>query len=199
MAAVSLCSGSASYADIGTDHGFIPIYLAQKYENSKIYAADLRRGPLESAMRNAERYGVSERIEFFCADGLNFPNSSQAETVIIAGMGGETIINILGKAGRSIEASEIIVQPQSKIEELVEYMLKRNFSILDAKLADERERIYLIIKFGFARTGRSFKTYEEALQNKSDPLLERWLRLQKEKAEKIAEMQKMSRLKGAYE
>lgn len=73
MAIVSLCSESECYADIGTDHAFIPIYLAQKNLNSKIYASDLRKGPIEIAKANAQSYGLSERIDFFVQMDWIFP------------------------------------------------------------------------------------------------------------------------------
>lgn len=193
MAIMSFCSDSDCYADIGTDHAFIPIYLAQKYKNSKIYATDLREGPIEIARANAESYGVSERVEFFCANGLDFPNADLAKTIIIAGMGGETIINILDNAKWCREVPEIIIQPQSKIQELLNYMIENSFSVLDAKLAAEKERIYLIIKFGGGEQSREFNNVEEILRNNSDPLLDKWLCMQRKKAEKIIEARKMAK------
>lgn len=193
-AVISLCSESDCYADIGTDHAFIPIYLAQKYKNSKIYAADLREGPIKIAKANAESYGVSARIDFFCADGLDFPNADLAKTIIIAGMGGETIINILDNAKWCKEVPEIIIQPQSKIQELINYMIENNFSILDAKLAAEKERIYLIIKFGGGEKSSELNNIEDILCNNSDPLLDKWLCLQREKEEKIIEARKIAKI-----
>jgi tRNA (adenine22-N1)-methyltransferase len=193
MAIVSLCSESECYADIGTDHAFIPIYLAQKNLNSKIYASDLRKGPIEIAKANAQSYGLSERIDFFCADGLDFPNANLAKTIIIAGMGGETIIKILDDAAWCREVPEIIIQPQSKIQELLEYMLEKGFSILDAKLAAEKERIYLIIKFSGVKSSGKVKDLDEILRDNSDSLLGKWHALRKNKAEKISNAQKMTK------
>lgn len=191
-AIVSLCSESEFYADVGTDHAYIPIYLAQKYKNSKIFASDIRKGPINIARKNAASYGVSERIEFFVADGLGFSAAKRAETVIIAGIGGKTIINILESADWSGKIPEIILQPQSKIEELLKYLRENDFTISDAMLSEEKGRVYVVIKVSGNEKTNKTESLEEILRNNAEPLLKRWMDDKKRKAEKINEAQKKS-------
>ena len=82
-------------ADIGTDHGYVPIYLVEKGICPKAYAMDINQGPIESAIKNIENYGLSEKIQAIKSNGLEKLEPEKADTIIIAGMGGELIVNIL--------------------------------------------------------------------------------------------------------
>ncbi|NLT13462.1 MAG: SAM-dependent methyltransferase, partial [Clostridiales bacterium] len=104
--------GSA-VADIGTDHGYIPVYLAQHNIARRIIAADIRKRPLARAQLSSVEYGVDDRIEFRLTDGLDGLQEAGLDTIIIAGMGGETIAGILERAPWVLtENVRIILQPQ---------------------------------------------------------------------------------------
>ena len=81
-------------ADIGCDHGYLGIYLLKNAKASFVYAGDINQGPLQSAVSNAEKYGVEDKISFFLSDGLkSFPRDF--DTAVCAGMGADTIVSIL--------------------------------------------------------------------------------------------------------
>ena len=82
----------ARLADIGTDHGYLPVYLLQRGRIASAIAADIGRAPLDHARRTAEQYGVECGLRFLCCDGLCGISPEDADTVVIAGMGGETIM-----------------------------------------------------------------------------------------------------------
>ena len=84
-------------ADIGTDHAHIPIYLIKNNIIDKAYACDINKGPLEKAKENIENFGVSENIVLRLSNGLDKMSSKEVDTIIIAGMGGELIIDILNR------------------------------------------------------------------------------------------------------
>jgi tRNA (adenine22-N1)-methyltransferase len=88
----------AAVADIGTDHGYVPVWLAQNDLARRIVAADIGRGPLERARASARLYGVADQIEFIQTDGLDGLASAGLDTVILAGMGGQTMLGILARA-----------------------------------------------------------------------------------------------------
>ena len=85
-------------ADIGTDHGYLPVYLVKEGICPRAIAADLRSGPLESARRHVTAAGLSDRIDLRLGDGLTPIEPQEVDDMIIAGMGGETIAGILAAA-----------------------------------------------------------------------------------------------------
>ena len=85
-------------ADIGTDHGYLSIYLLREGICPFVTAADLREQPLQKARENAARFGVSEKMQFFLSDGLQGIPPDAADTIIMAGMGGDLMVRILEAA-----------------------------------------------------------------------------------------------------
>ena len=130
-------------ADIGTDHGYIPVWLAQNGICANVIASDIRPEPLKRAMVNAERNGVSDRISFRRCPGLEKFVSDELDTVIIAGMGGEAIIEILSAAPWTRE-KKLILQPQSKIPELRLWLNDNGYNVNEASLVADMGRIYVV-------------------------------------------------------
>ncbi len=85
-------------ADIGTDHGYLAVHLLREGVCPFVTAADLREQPLQKARENAARFGVSENMQFFLSDGLQSIPPGAADTIIMAGMGGDLMVRILGRA-----------------------------------------------------------------------------------------------------
>lgn len=144
-------SEGARVADIGTDHGYIPVWLAQKGIADRIAAADINRGPLQHAKDTAEQYGVTDRIAFALCSGLEFEGSDRYNTVIIAGMGGELIASILGAAPWTAQQdTTLILQPNSRIPFLVNWLIDHGYALTDAKLVKDAGKLYqiLIVKPG---------------------------------------------------
>lgn len=126
-------------ADVGCDHGYVSIHLLQSGIASHVYASDIREGPLSSARRNAETYGVTDRIDFFLSDGVqNLPRDF--DTLICAGMGGDTMISILSAAPwLKNERFRLILQCQSKTPLLRQYLSENGWEIrLETVLRDGR-------------------------------------------------------------
>lgn len=101
-------------ADIGTDHGFLPIYLVQRGVISHAVAMDIRKGPLDRAREHIQETGLTEVIETRLSDGLEKLNAGEADTVIIAGMGGPLILEILERGMKVVPTiGRFILSPQS--------------------------------------------------------------------------------------
>lgn len=132
-------------ADVGTDHGYLPVYLAQNGIARRIIATDSSAKSLETARRNAAARGVTDRIDFRVADGLAGVAAGEADTIVVAGLGGETIARIIADAPWIKECCKLILQPQTKLGELVRTLGDLGFSITDAELVSEKGRCYTVI------------------------------------------------------
>ncbi|MFV0465078.1 MAG: tRNA (adenine(22)-N(1))-methyltransferase [Lachnospiraceae bacterium] len=117
-------------ADIGTDHAYIPIYLVRSNWIPKAIAMDIGRGPLDRAQAHITQYHCEERIETRLSDGLDRVEVGEVDTILMAGMGGGLILQILME-GQEIcqNADEIILQPQSEIEKVRRYLYENGYMI----------------------------------------------------------------------
>lgn len=124
-------SDGTGVIDVGTDHGYIPAALAEGGYTGKIIASDINEGPLESARRNAKETGVLDQIDFMLCDGLEKCDPSKIDTIVIAGMGGDTICGILDRAEWCIAPGyKLILQPMTKAEILRFWLINNGFMII---------------------------------------------------------------------
>ena len=130
-------------ADVGTDHGYLAIYLVEQNICPLVYASDIREGPLSAARRNAEKSECSDRIVFCLSDGLRELPMDQIQTVICAGMGGDTIIHILETEPAVFSGDkQLVLQPQSKAAELRRWLASQGFSVNREKLSRDGKFLY---------------------------------------------------------
>lgn len=121
--AASLVSDGGVLADVGTDHGYVPIYLLQQKRIPRAIAMDINRGPLERAKEHSRLYGLEEYIDLRLSDGVNALKPGEADSILIAGMGGGLVMHIL-EDGKEVchRAKELILQPQSELERVREFL-----------------------------------------------------------------------------
>ncbi|NLW10486.1 MAG: SAM-dependent methyltransferase [Clostridiaceae bacterium] len=137
--------------DIGTDHAYLPIWLAGRNTCSTAIASDLRSGPVARAKSNIDKYGMSDRIEARIGDGLEDIALCDGDTVIIAGMGGLEIMKILDSRLDDIPAGlKLILQPQRSIPELRSWLIRNGFSIEDESIIRDRKHFYTVIKVSYS-------------------------------------------------
>jgi len=140
---------SDTVADIGTDHGYLPVYLAQTNSNRRIIASDISSGSLNAAYKSALKYDVTEAITLITAFGLDGVSPDDVNTVVIAGLGGETIVSILKNAEWTRQESiKLILQPQSKPEILSRYLYDNEYKIHETKYIRDRYKLYKILLVG---------------------------------------------------
>ncbi|MFZ7134397.1 MAG: tRNA (adenine(22)-N(1))-methyltransferase [Eubacteriales bacterium] len=133
-------------ADIGTDHAYIPIYLIEKNISSLIYACDIGVGPLEMAKKQINNAGLSDKIIPLLGEGLDPVKSFKIGNIIIAGMGGILIRNIIKQnIEMAYSVDKLILQPMIAQDEVRRYLLHHGFKIVEEDLAKEDRRIYQII------------------------------------------------------
>jgi len=170
----------ARAADVGTDHGYIPVYLAQTGRARSIIASDIGAGPLAAAKASAELYGAADRIRFVCAPGLAGIKPGEADAVILAGMGGETILQILRDAPWTLDpAVTLLLQPQSKQAELARFLSENGYAAEAARLVRDAGRLYEIWR---VRAGTDGVRPDRRMLDAKDPLLPEYLALRLSRA-----------------
>lgn len=133
-------------ADVGCDHGYLSIHLLQTGIASHVYASDVRSGPLSSAKRNAERCGITGKIDFFLSDGVqSLPRDF--DTLVCAGMGADTMISILSAAPwlRS-NHYRLILQCQSKTPILRRYLSETGWVISQETVLRDGRFLYTVME-----------------------------------------------------
>jgi tRNA (adenine22-N1)-methyltransferase len=129
-------------ADIGTDHAYIPIRLSSLGKISKAIATDKNKGPLEIAKNNVIKYGFDNIIETRLGEGLEPIEAGECELVIIAGMGGKLIGDIILKDLKKSETFKFLLQPMNAQAELRERLIKNGFKITKEELSSEGFKVY---------------------------------------------------------
>ena len=136
--------------DVGTDHGTIPVHLAQHGYPGRILASDINIGPLNAAKRTALQAGVSDRLDFLLSDGLKLCPPEAVDTIVIAGMGGDLIVKILDEAEWCMHPRYLLVlQPMTRAEVLRYWLVYNEFEILDESAVIEGDTLYQILTARF--------------------------------------------------
>ena len=156
-AVASLVRRNSRVADIGTDHAFIPVYLVNEGIISEAVASDINEGPLKNAEKNILSNGLSGKIKTVLSNGLENLHENCADDIIIAGMGGILIGEILSACHWvKNENIKIIVQPMTRPENTREFFIKNSFEICEELAVSDGKHCYCVISARF--TGKE-KTY----------------------------------------
>ena len=145
--AASMVPPCYTMADIGTDHGYLPAYLALSGRCSRVIASDIAEGPCQAAEETRNKYNLHNIMEIRMAPGLQGLCAGEAETIVIAGMGGATIVSIL-KESPQIAASvkNFVLQPMNAASVLRKWLVQHGYRIAEEALCKENKHIYVIIK-----------------------------------------------------
>ena len=178
-------------ADIGTDHGYIPIYLVQEGICPSAIAMDVNQGPLDRADAHIEEYGLSDRIGTRLSNGLEKLDPSEADSIVIAGMGGALMTDILTRGIHVVKAGkEFILQPQSEIFKVRHFLHDNGYAIVNEQIVKEEGKYYFIIKAvpGQQSYDEEFLyEYGECLLKEKTPLMMEYLEREMNKYQKIME------------
>lgn len=148
-----LVSENSTVADVGTDHGYIPVYLVNKGICPFAYAGDIGEGPLENAMRTIERFGCKDRVTAVLSPGLEKFPFSCADTVIVAGMGGEQIAQIVSDC-EWVKKSDVtlILQPMSMQEKMRVILAENGFFCEKEEYVKEGRRLYSVMVYHYSHS-----------------------------------------------
>lgn len=146
-AVAGLISASGVLADVGTDHGYIPIAMVQRKKVKKAIAMDLRVGPLDRAKKHIAEYGLEDWIETRLSDGVAALTPGEADSIVVAGMGGELVMHILSD-GEAVcrSAKELILQPQSELAEVRRYLAEKGYRIRQEDMVLDDGKYYPMMR-----------------------------------------------------
>ena len=154
-ALAALVQNGTGLIDVGTDHGYLPVWLAKNGYAGKLFASDIKEGPLLSARRTAEAAGLTDRICFLLCDGLALCPPDEIDTIVIAGMGGDMIVKILDEAEWCMNSRyHLILQPMTKAEVLRYWLVYNGFGIDSETLVEDNSILYQIISTRFGGSTR---------------------------------------------
>ncbi len=145
-ALAAMVSTGNRLADIGCDHGYLPIALCREERIPGAIAIDVKEGPLDRAREHIAAYGLSDRIETRLSDGLGQLGEGEADTVLIAGMGGLLIRRILSERPLPDSVTELVLAPQSETAQVRRCVRELGFSIADEEMVEEDGKFYPILK-----------------------------------------------------
>lgn len=133
-------------ADIGTDHGYLGIWLLQQGIARSVIASDINPAPLSAAQRNAEKYGFASRMEFYLSDGVqSIPRDF--DTAVCAGLGGDTMVSILSAAPWLKNSKyRLILQCQSKTPMLRRYLSENGWQITEETVVPDGRFLYTVME-----------------------------------------------------
>ncbi|MDR3597007.1 class I SAM-dependent methyltransferase [Clostridium sp.] len=179
--------------DVGTDHGYIPIYLIKNNIAEKVIASDINKEPLKKAKINAALDGLSDKIDVRLGGGLYPLKNKEAQVIIIAGMGGNLIRDILENDLDKVKNLDyLILQPAQNPEVLREYLYKNDYEILEEDICIDENKYYELFKVKYKKGDyisleNIFYEISPLMLNKKLPLLKSYIESKIEKNKKVIE------------
>ena len=147
QAVARLVAPGSRLAGVGTDHGYVPIWLFEQGQILSAIAMDLRNGPLERAREHIQMHGLDAHIETRLSDGLDKLLPGEADSIVIAGMGGMLVVKILSQGQKLLSSvKELILQPQSDLDAVREYLHRTGFVIVKEDMIFEDGKYYPMMK-----------------------------------------------------
>lgn len=144
--------------DIGCDHGFLSIFLAKKYDNIKIIASDINENALNNAISNINKIHLQNKIETRLGNGLDVVTADEIDTIVISGMGSNTIVGMLKYARNKLTyVKDIIIQSNTDLYFLRKNITSLGYYIEDEILVEDKNIIYTVIKFNKGKRRYNYK------------------------------------------
>lgn len=143
----SLIPAGANLVDIGTDHGYVPIWLLQNQRIASAIAMDVNKGPLARAKDNRDKYGFSEVMDLRLSNGFEKLHPGEGDSVLIAGMGGPLMIRIIEEGRENASSIQTwVLQPQSEIPSVRRYLHEHDFIIVEEIMLKDEGKYYMAMK-----------------------------------------------------
>ncbi|XCP87043.1 class I SAM-dependent methyltransferase [Roseburia hominis] len=188
-AVADLVTPGMRLADVGTDHGYVPIYLVERGIVPSAIAMDVNKGPLERAREHIRECALEEKISTRLSDGLTNLKIEETDSVIAAGMGGGLVIRIFSEQEeKAVRLKELILQPQSEIAKVRRYLNENGWRIIKEDMVLEDRKFYPMMK---AVRGEGQPYSEEELEfgklllQEKHPVLRQYLEREKKIGQSI--------------
>lgn len=174
--------------DVGTDHAYVPIYLMKNNIAVSCMATDINKGPLVKAKQNMDKYRISN-IRLKQTSGLQGITEEDGNVIMISGMGGYLIVDILKAAMPVVKAADrLILQPQQDIDQVRKFLHAHGFKIITEDFAKDDDKYYtiLVVEKGQESYDKEYEyVYGKCLIEKKLPLFKEWLMKKQDKLEEI--------------
>ena len=175
----SLVPAGSRVADVGTDHGYTPIYLVKNGIAVSAIAMDVRKGPLSRAAEHVQEYGLEDKIQLRLSDGLDELRAGEADAVIISGLGGPLMIDMLTRGHEVAQTVDtFVLSPQSDIPGVRVYLREHGYRI-DKELFFKDEGKYytvMVVTHGESQPVRYIDDlFGKELLDSADPTLKEYL------------------------
>ncbi len=179
-------------ADIGCDHGFVSIYLIEQGICPRVIAMDVNEGPLLRAKEHIAERALEAYIDVRLSDGIEKLEKKEAESIIIAGMGGKLVMKILSAHMDKVrDCKEIILQPQSELHLVRHFLVENGFVIEQEDMVEEAGKFYPCIRAVWKEEKISYSSLEEwygpVLLREKHPVLYEYLLKEKDTFTQIVE------------
>ena len=189
-AIVNMIEKCDSVIDVGTDHGYVPIYLVKNGVIKSAIASDINKGPVEKARNNITLNNASAQISYRLGSGLSTVNNGEAQIAIIAGMGGNLIRGILEADLDLVEQFKyMILQPVQNAEVLREYLYITGYNIIDEEICNDDGKFYEIIKVKYDTKpiilDSIYYEISKILLDKKDPVMQSFIEYKMQKYSKV--------------
>lgn len=169
--------------DIGTDHALIPAYALLNKRCRRAIATDMRKGPLVQTKQTLKAYNLQSIMDLRLGNGLEAISMDEADVIVIAGMGGVLITELMGnQLDKAKKAKRIILQPMYAQEVVRPFLWQHGFTVIDEALTREGKKLYQVLAVVYDETASApcmkdhlYEVIGEGLINNRDPLLEDWL------------------------
>ncbi len=159
LAIANLIDDNSKVVDIGCDHGLVSIYLAMNKQNISIIASDINQNALDNAIKNINKYHLEDKIKVCLSNGLDNIND-EIDTIIISGMGGHTIVDILTNNQEKLNTvNNIIIQSNNDIEYVRRKIVKLGYCISKEELILDKNIYYTVILFTKGKKKYTNKEY----------------------------------------
>ena len=165
----------ARLADVGTDHGYLPVWLRLHGRVASAIACDLREGPLVRARETGRIWGA-DGVDYRLGNGLTVVSPEEADTIVIAGMGGENIAAILARAPWTADGDHtLLLQPQTRAEVLRAFLTENGYAIRREALVEDRGVLYPVMEAGGGEMSLTLGQLHGGAALLQDPLGERYI------------------------
>ncbi len=146
QACAAYISRGGIVCDVGTDHAQLAVYLIEQGIAKQVIASDIGEGPLAAAERTIQKYGLSKKIQTILSDGLANVPSEGLTDIVIAGMGGETMVHILETCPFSLQNLSLVLQPMTKADVLRNWLYNNGFAIEEETCIRDDRFLYAVMR-----------------------------------------------------
>ncbi len=181
--------GFETVADIGSDHAYLPIYLVKNGRVKSAIATDINSGPVEISKKALKNHKVEGTVSVRQGNGLEVIRQGEAEVIVIAGMGGILIRDILDKSIKVAESAKLLIlQPMKDSDKVRRWLFDHGFDITDEELVKEQDKIYEVIwakPVAAAKTSAGLMLIGDKIIEKKHPLAAEYINKKTRELEKV--------------